>query len=112
MKKQSIFGAALLAASIFAVMPAAHADDDDAGAAVLGFALGTALSAGAPVYAAPAAPVIVVPRRRYYYYGPPPVYAYPRHYRYRDYDYRDHHHWHRRWHRPRHWHHHRGWDDD
>lgn len=114
MKKQSLFAAALIAASVFTTMPAAHADDDGAGAAVLGFALGTALAAGTPVYAVPRAPVVVVPRPRYYYYGPPQVYAYPHRYYYRGYDHRDRHYrnWHRRWYRDHRWHHHREWDDD
>lgn len=112
MKHHSYLGAALVAASLFAITPAAHADRDDGAYAALGFALGTALSAGAPVYAVPRAPVVVVPPP--YYYPPPRVYVYPRAYAYRSYGYRDRDHWDRdrRWHRERRWEHRRYRDDD
>lgn len=102
MNKKNSLAAVLISGVMTCICaPAAHADDDDAGLAALGFLLGNALGGPAVVYSEPR--VVVAPRApsyRYYappaaYYAPPPVYYAPpppRAYVYHSYGRRD---WHR-----------------
>lgn len=108
----------LLAAGMLALAPLsqAHADDDDFGAAALGFAFGAAIS-GAPaiIYQAPA-PRVYVPARRYHHWRQ----AHRRHERreWRRHERREHRRherrerqW-RRWHRHHEQHHYHYRDED
>lgn len=78
------------------MMPKARADDDDLGAGVLGFALGTIVAPPTVVYRSPPAVIYEAPPR----YEGPPVRRYYYGYRRRDDDYHSH------WHHWRRWHHH------
>jgi len=115
------FTVAILVAVLVSFPRPAHADDDDVGAAALGFFLGTMVGPPPVVYGSPPAVVyersprvvVQVPGGRYGGYRRPPVYGY----RFRSYP---HHEWRERWHhrhghRHRHGysrHHWRHWDDD
>lgn len=117
MKKQSLAAVLALGAALVVGMPTAHADDDDAGYAALGFFLGNALSGPHVEYSSPRV-VVAPPPPAYQYYAPPPGYYYtppPRVYAYPSYrayywhgrDDDDDHYWgHREW-REHRWH-----DDD